>query len=68
MFVLNVIIFFLGIVLKYLYLVEKLCLEILFFFVYFRGVKNISFILKSSMLVLKIDLGGVNVLVNIDYI
>lgn len=54
--------------LKYLYLVEKLCLEILFFFVYFRGVKNISFILKSSMMVLKIDLGGVNVLVNIDYI
>lgn len=53
---------------KYLYLVEKLCLEILFSFVHFRGVKNTSFISKSSTSASKIDLGGVNASANTDYI
>lgn len=68
-FVLNVTIFSLGIYcVKVLVFGLKLCLEILFSFVYFRGVKNTSFISKSSTSASKIDLGGVNASANTDYI
>lgn len=51
-----------------MYLFAKLCLDILFSSVYFRGVKSTSFISKSITTTARIDLSGVNASANTDYL